>query len=53
MGVNMTYLKRTNKLSTINNQKFQTHNWITSELLIGMYSGVFTNLLLVDNQLFK
>ncbi|HJF87405.1 hypothetical protein C5L30_001285 [Companilactobacillus farciminis] len=49
----MTYLNHTNKLSTINNQKFQTHNWITSELLIGMYSGVFTNLLLVDNQLFK
>ncbi|WP_166667239.1 hypothetical protein [Companilactobacillus nuruki] len=42
--------------STINNynsQSYSSDSWITSEILVGMYSKIFTNLLLIDNQIFK
>ncbi|WP_162894250.1 hypothetical protein [Companilactobacillus musae] len=37
----------------VNNQEYLTNNWITSEVLIGMYSRIFTNLLLSDDRIFK
>ena len=37
----------------VNNQKYLTNYWITSEVLIGMYSKIFTNLLLSDDKIFK
>jgi len=42
------------KLTTdIENQDYLTSSWLTSEVLIGMYSRVFTNLLLCDDKIFK
>ncbi|WP_157060451.1 hypothetical protein [Companilactobacillus futsaii] len=49
----MKYPTQIQNQTDINYQKYQAHSWITSELLIGMYSRVFTNLLLADNQIFK
>jgi len=37
----------------IENETYLTNNWLTSEVLIGMYSRVFTNLLLCDDKIFK
>ena len=41
------------KLNDVNNQQYVTNNWLTSEVLIGMYSRIFTNLLLSDDRIFK
>ncbi|MFC6177390.1 hypothetical protein ACFQAV_11095 [Companilactobacillus huachuanensis] len=35
------------------NQSNLTNNWITSEVLVGMYSRIFTNILSVDDRIFK
>lgn len=43
----------TKVINDVNNQEYLTNNWITSEVLIGMYSRVFTNLLLSDDRIFK
>lgn len=40
-------------INNVNNQEYLTNNWITSEVLIGMYSRIFTNLLLSDDRIFK
>jgi len=40
-------------INEVNDQEYLTNNWITSEVLIGMYSRVFTNLLLSDDLIFK
>ena len=40
-------------INDVNNQEYLTNNWITSEVLIGMYSRIFTNLLLSDDRIFK
>lgn len=34
-------------------QKYLTNNWIISEVLVGMYSRIFTNVLLSDDRIFK
>lgn len=40
-------------INDVNNQQYVTNYWITSEVLIGMYSRIFTNLLLSDDRIFK
>lgn len=40
-------------INDVNNQEYLANNWITSEVLIGMYSRIFTNLLLSDDRIFK
>ncbi|KRO00369.1 hypothetical protein [Companilactobacillus kimchiensis] len=40
-------------INDVTDQEYLTNNWITSEVLIGMYSRVFTNLLLSDDRIFK
>ncbi|WP_334332127.1 MULTISPECIES: hypothetical protein [unclassified Companilactobacillus] len=40
-------------LDEINSEEFVTNNWLTSEVLVGMYSHIFTNSLLLDDLIFK
>ena len=48
-------MKDTDKpaLNEVKDQEYLTNNWLTSEVLIGMYSRIFTNLLLSDDRIFK
>ncbi|WP_153385682.1 hypothetical protein [Companilactobacillus halodurans] len=41
------------KINEVNNQNYLSDSWVTSEMLIGMYSRIFTNLLLADDRIFK
>lgn len=40
-------------INEVNDQEYLSNSWLTSEVLIGMYSRVFTNLLLSDDLIFK
>lgn len=40
-------------INEVNNEEFSTNNWLTSEVLVGMYSRIFTNSLLLDDLIFK
>ncbi|CAJ1180663.1 hypothetical protein FD33_GL000234 [Companilactobacillus paralimentarius DSM 13238 = JCM 10415] len=40
-------------INEVNDEEFLTNNWLTSEVLVGMYSRIFTNSLLLDDMIFK
>lgn len=40
-------------INDVKNQDYLSTNWLTSEVLIGMYSRIFTNVLLSDDKIFK
>lgn len=41
------------RIKDVKNQDYLSTNWLTSEVLIGMYSRIFTNVLLSDDKIFK
>lgn len=41
------------RINDVKNQDYLSTNWLTSEVLIGMYSRIFTNVLLSDDKIFK
>ncbi|GEO64118.1 hypothetical protein [Companilactobacillus nantensis] len=41
------------RINDVKDQEYLSTNWLTSEVLIGMYSRVFTNVLLSDDKIFK
>ena len=44
--------KQMENLDNIQHQSIQANNCITSEVLIGMYSRIFTNVLLTNDRIF-
>jgi hypothetical protein len=53
MGEIMKDEQTETRINDVKNQDYLSTNWLTSEVLIGMYSRIFTNVLLSDDKIFK